>query len=306
MFQLENLKKKPLSLAIGVFDGVHLGHQEILKAMLVNSAATGAVPTALTFDPHPRQVLRPDEHPTLLIPLAERIRLLRVYGAEEVAVAPFNQTLATLSPEDFLQQLCREHRIKAIAVGENWRFGRNGAGDSKILREFCDRNDIKLAVVPLLKQGETLVCSSNIRLALAGGRIEFAEQLLGRKYRLYGIVTKGFGVAGHELDCPTANFEINCGIIPPDGVYAARTFLDNQTYNAIANIGVSPTFQRANPKRRIEIHLLGYHGNLYGSSLGLEFLQYLRSEKTFPGCEELRRQIAEDLKQAGEIFHHEQ
>lgn len=300
----ESREKRKLSLGIGVFDGVHLGHRLILAEVLAAAGETGSIPAAMTFDPHPRAVLRPDESPMLLVPLKERVRLLREAGAELVWVVPFTPEFARLEPRQFLDRLlgCPEVEVSGICVGRHWHFGRNGTGDSAFLEHYAVERGIRFRGCPELELAGETVSSSAIRRAVAAGKLDRAAEMLGRPYRLIGTVERGYHAASDRLDCPTANLAFIAGVLPPDGVYAAAAWRDGVPYAAAVNIGFAPTFGWENSVRRVEVHLLGFSGNLYGCELGVEFLSYLREERTFPDPEALKQQIDQDMAQIRHYF----
>lgn len=300
----EDREKRKLTLGIGVFDGVHLGHRRIIDDVCELARKTGAVPAAMTFDPHPRAVLRPDEPPLLLVPLKERVRLLREAGAELVWVARFTPEFANLEPEQFLDRLlsCPEIRLTGVCVGEQWRFGRGGAGDGAVLAAYAGKHKFTFHACPELELDGETVSSSAIRRAVSAGRLDRAAEMLGRPYRLTGTVERGYHAAGERLNCPTANLAFSAGVLPPDGVYAAAAFHDGNSYPAAVNIGFGPTFGWENPRRRVEVHLLDFEGNLYGAELGIEFLRHLREERTFSDPEALRRQIEGDILRIRSFF----
>ncbi len=291
-------------LGIGVFDGVHSGHRRIMEAAVRLAEENDAVPAALTFDPHPRAVLRPDEPPLLLQSLDERIRMLRAVGAEQVWVVRFSRELSLLPPEEFFDLITSISGVEVvgIAVGRQWRFGRGGSGDTALLERCCAERGLKLAAVPEVRMNGRVVSSSAIRQAISAGRLEEAAQLLGRPYRLVGVVEGGYQAASTKLACPTANLAFHAGVLPPDGVYAARAFVAKEPHPAVVNIGFAPTFGWENARRRVEVHLLDFSGNLYGTQLGVEFLRHLREERTFADPSELKRQISCDLRQVREYY----
>ena len=291
-------------VGIGVFDGVHSGHRRIMESAVRLAAESGALPAALTFAPHPRAVLRPDEPPLLLQPLEERIRMLRASGAEQVWVVRFSRELSALPPEEFFDSLTSIPGVEivGIAVGRQWRFGRGGVGDTALLERCCAERGMKLAAVPEVCVDGIVVSSSAIRQAISAGRLEEAARLLGRPYRLVGVVEGGYQAATEKLECPTANLAFRAGVLPPDGVYAARAFTGGEPHPAVVNIGFAPTFGWENARRRGEVHLLDFSGNLYGTQLGVEFLRHLREERTFADPSELKRQISCDLRQVREYY----
>ncbi|MDR0932937.1 MAG: riboflavin biosynthesis protein RibF [Victivallales bacterium] len=297
-------KNAKLTLGIGVFDGVHLGHRLIMDKVLELSKATGSTPAAVTFDPHPRSVLRPHESPTLLCSLEERVRLLKEAGAKLVRVLPFTPEFARLEPKQFLDQLLcsAEFEVAGICVGEHWHFGRNGMGDSQGLAKYAAMHNIGFCGCPELELNGEIVSSSAIRRAIASGKLNLASAMLGRVYRLIGTVEHGYSVGGKELSRPTANLAFSAGVLPPDGIYAAKAYCQDKAYPAAVNIGFAPTFHREHAKRRVEVHLLDFAGNLYDSELGVEFLQFLREERTFADPAALKAQINQDIIQIRRFF----
>ena len=284
----------PLVLGLGVFDGVHLGHRRIISEVLAMAERHRAVPAAVTFHPHPRQVLCPDDPPRLLLPMAERCRLLHEAGAKIVGVIEFDRKFAAMEPMDFLKDLLLspEFVLAGICVGSRWRFGHFGAGDKKVIEKFASANGIEFVPCEELVIGGETVSSSAIRRAVSAGRIEHARSLLGRPPRLFGTVRRGNGIAGKVLHAPTANLEISCGILPPDGVYSGRIRIGADTFPVAVNIGVSPTF--GGVTRRVEAHLLSFDGSLYGAELELELFSFIRHEQKFSSPEALRERIRED------------
>ncbi len=290
---------KPLALAIGVFDGVHLGHKKLLAEVAAMAQELDAVPVALTFDPHPRAVLQPARPPVLLVDLPERIRLLQNAGMSMTAVVDFTGSFAATLPEEFLEFLLEQvPRLAAVGVGSNWRFGKNGAGNVELLKKYAAQRNFKLAAVDELVMDDEVVSASRIRRLIAGGKLDEAEKLLGYRYMLSGKVSNGYGIAGTHLDCPTANIEPAAGVLPPDGVYSGIVEVDKVRYGAAVNIGVAPTYGRAaDSRRRIEAHLLDFSGNLYGRNVRLILGEYLRSEQCFASEEALKKQIFKDVEQ---------
>lgn len=285
-------------IAIGVFDGVHLGHRRLLTTLLKMAERHDAVPAAFTFFPHPRALLFPDKAPTLLTTPEKKNDLLAAAGVRAIITVPFTREFASLEPEDFIRDTLISSRVRlnGICVGSSWRFGAQGRGNVENLRRFADRGHFDFeAVDELVLDGEA-VSSTSIRRAIAAGRLEHAARLLGRPYSLIGKVVPGYHQAGDALRFPTANLEINCGVLPPYGVYAARVKYEGKEAAGAVNIGMSPTFNYSDLKHpRIEVHILDFHGNLYGQNIEVELLQYLREERGFPDTESLRRQIADDV-----------
>ena len=289
----------PRIAAIGVFDGVHSGHQEIIRSAATVAENRSAIPLALSFSPHPRQLLTPGEPPQLLLPENERIKRLCRAGAKECAFINFTHAVASLEPEEFLQALAENtlFRIAGICVGEHWKFGRNGSGDGKILHEFCAKHNWIYRGIPELCVDGEIVSSTALRRAAVAGDLEKFRRFCGSEVTLYGKVVHGFAIAGSELDAPTANLECDTAVPVPDGVYAGSTIVDGTIFPAAVNIGFAPTF--GGSARRVEIHLIGFSGTLYGKTLAVKLHRFIRPERKFATPAELKTQIAADIT---EIF----
>jgi len=294
MLKFERSPAAPLVLAIGVFDGVHSGHRQIISRAAALAARSGASPAAVTFVPHPREVL--GEPPQLLMPVEERRRLLLQAGAWTTGTINFSPEIAALEPELFLRKLTAELVLAGITVGEHWRFGRGGRGNRELLQEFARKNNITFLPCPELEMDGETVSSSAIRRYIAAGNLERAAAMLGRPPALYGKVVHGYGDATRRLDSPTANLELSCGILPPNGVYAGKVICGGTPFAAAVNIGCSPTFDRERSERRIEVHLLDFKGSLYDQELAVSLLKYLRPERRFDSVDELKAQIATDIR----------
>ncbi len=282
--------------AIGVFDGVHLGHQQIIRRAKERALASGAVVVALSFDPHPRMLVSPGKVPSLLISTAEREKRLLEAGADAVGFIGFTPEVAALEPEDFLCELqqLQELDICGIAVGNCWRFGKNGSGDRKLLEKFCKENRWSLDAVTEVEINGQVISSSAIRRAAGSGDLALAARMLGRGYQLSGVVEHGFHIATDKLAAPTANLKVSAGVMVPNGVYSGTVFLDGTLYPAALNIGIAPTF--GNGLHRVEIHLIGFDGSLYGRKLSVTLHRFLRQERRFASPEELKKQIACDIE----------
>ena len=299
LLKLDAAGVKKICIGIGVFDGVHLGHVKLLDTLASHAAENGSLPVALTFSPHPRTLIAPVKPPRLLMPLAERIELLKKNGAKEVFVIDFTPEFAGMEAEEFLHILAGDSPVKidGISVGRNWHFGRNGAGNIDVLENFCRSINIKFMPVDILQIAGENISSSNIRTAITGGLLDKACRMLGREYSISGNIVKGFSFAGDKLGHPTANLVPESEILPPDGVYGAKTFVDGSRYLAAVNIGVAPSFDFNQNHHRIEVHLLDYSGNLYGRKLEVTLLKYIRNERFFESADALKQQIIQDIQQ---------
>lgn len=284
-------------LAIGVFDGVHCGHQRLLSRLLTMSRACNAEPVAMTFFPHPRQVLQPQSAPPLLLPPEQKVRLLHEFGMRGVVTVPFSCEFAAMPPEEFIQDCLSASRVKidGICVGEKWRFGAGGKGGQELLRQFASDGHFEFDAVSELAIDGNVVSSTSIRRAVSSGLLEQTRKLLGRPYSLFGKVEKGFQLAGSELRHPTANIRMEYGILPPDGVYAANAIISGRKLAAAVNIGTSPTYRRQDAPRRVEVHILDFNENIYGLPLEVELVLYLREERCFSDATGLKTQIELDI-----------
>jgi phosphoribosyl 1,2-cyclic phosphate phosphodiesterase len=289
-------------LAIGSFDGIHLGHQAVLRATVERARALKAVPTALTFDPSPRKVLRPETAPPQLSTIAQRLAWFSAQGLEAAVVLPFTLELSHLAPEEFvLQILVRDLRIKAVFVGENFRFGHKQAGDVRRLRELGAEHGFEVVVLPPVVYRGEVVSSTIIRREVAEGDVSHAARLLGRPFVLTGEVVKGTGT-GRRFTFPTLNLSAEQGLLPGRGVYITRTCLDGErrSHRSVTNIGMRPTFDGS--ALSVETHLLDAQLTAAPKHMEVRFWNRLRDEKKFSGPEELRAQIARDIESANKFF----
>jgi riboflavin kinase/FMN adenylyltransferase len=289
-------------LAIGNFDGIHLGHQAILRAVEQRAIETGCVATALTFDPSPRRVLKPESAPPRLSTSAQRMDWFGMVGLEAAVVIPFTLELARLSPEDFVDQiLVRDLQVRAVLVGENFHFGHRQAGDVKLLRQLGMRRGFDVIVIPPVTYRGEIVSSTCIRKAIGEGDVSYAARLLGRPFVLTGEIVKGAGI-GRKFTFPTLNLKPEQEMLPAQGVYVTRTRIDGEskTRRSVTNVGVRPTFNGSGVT--IETHLLHFSEEIAPEHIEVHFWKRLRPEKKFNGPDELRAQIAKDIENADRYF----
>jgi riboflavin kinase/FMN adenylyltransferase len=289
-------------LAIGNFDGIHLGHQAILESAVRLAGQRNAVATALTFDPSPRKVLRPESAPLRLSTNAQRMDWFGVAGLDAAVVLPFTLDLARLSPEDFVTQvLVRGLHVRGILVGENFRFGHQQAGDVHLLRELGKRHGFDVHVIPPVCYEGEIVSSTVIRREIALGKVTHAGRLLGRPFVLSGEIVSGTGT-GRRFTFPTLNLAPEQELLPARGVYVTRTLLEGETKSrrSVTNVGLRPTFNGSSLS--VETHLLDYSGEVSAKRIEVHFWKRLREEKKFAGPEELRDQIARDIASANRFF----
>ena len=288
-------------IALGVFDGVHPGHRQVVANARELAVKLGAVPGAVTFVPHPRQILGRDKDFQLLLPEAVRCDALLDAGAEFVGRINFSREIATWDAEKFLCALrdCGLFKLSGICVGSNWRFGRNGCGNKALLTKFCAENNIAFIPVDEVEDDEGIISSTRLRRMIAQGELEKYREQTGRYPVLAGHVVPGMHVAGKELAAPTANLELHYGVLVPHGVYAGYSTVDGQRYKAVLNIGPAPTYDVT--QTRIEIHLLNFKGDLYDREISTEVIKKLRDICKFASPQELKQQIAVDIENTLQI-----
>jgi riboflavin kinase/FMN adenylyltransferase len=286
----------PSAVALGVFDGVHLGHRAILGTAVALARAAGLEALVCTFDPHPMEVLQPDRAPRPIIPLDERLTLIGETGVDAVVVLPFTRELAAIEAEAFVKDvLVGRLRAREIVVGYNHRFGRGARGDARLLESLTGRLGFRAHVIPPATVDGAAVSSSEIRAALQRGDLAAAARGLGRPYAIAGEVTSGAG-RGRALGFPTANIVPDRPLLIERGVYRGRVHLEGGQHAAVVNVGVRPTFGETD--LAVEAHLLDFTGDLYGRRVRLEFLERLRDEMRFPSVEALKAQVARDIEAA--------
>lgn len=285
--------------ALGFFDGVHLGHQALLKACRTLADSAGCAAGVVTFGNHP-DALTQGSAPRLINSLSDRKRLLEGFSMEEVLELPFDEALKTTPWEAFLDMLRAQHHAAGFVCGEDFRFGHKGSGTAALLADYCKRNSLPCAVVPERKLNGTIVSSTHIRSLLEAGDMEEANRFLGHPHILSGEVREGRKL-GRTLGIPTANLWIPEGVmVPRHGVYACRATVEGTSYPAVTNIGSRPTV--GGHRITVEPWLLDFSGDLYGKELTLQFHTFLRPERKFESLEELRQEIQKNAAQTREFF----
>jgi len=286
----------PSVVALGAFDGIHLGHRAILGEAVTRGKAASAAVVACTFDRHPMEVLQPERAPLPIATLAERLDLIADTGVDLTLVLAFTAALAAMEPEAFVSDvLVGRLRAREVVVGYNHTFGRGARGDAQLLTTLGGPIGLVTHVVPPLLVDGVAVSSSEIRAALKSGDLVQAARCLGRPYAIAGTIGRGAG-RGRTLGFPTANLEAERPLLVPTGVYACRAELDGQLHPAVVNVGVRPTF--GEETLAIEAYLMDFAGDLYGRRMRLHFIARLRGEQKFPSVEELRTQIGLDVAAA--------
>lgn len=282
-------------IALGTFDGLHLGHTDVINTAKDYAERSGLKLAVFTFSNHPLALIRPDLVPVRIISAEEKIKLLESLGVDYLINIPFTEDFAALSPDEFLEKLaCFNYRC--LVVGENFTYGFLGSGKTETLERSGRKNGFDVIVRPLVKMNGNVVSSTGIRNLIQAGHIEYANRMLGRAYAITGKIVHG-EQRGRKLGFPTANIELLHGemAVPARGVYAVTASIEGSIYEGMGNIGNNPTFNDVE-HARLEVNLFNCSGDLYGKTMSVQFHKYIRAEKKFSGVEELCRQIEEDKK----------
>lgn len=292
---------RPTVLTLGVFDGLHLGHQLIMKTVVERARAINAVPTVITFEPHPRAVLHPESAPPLLQTLDQKIEAMGVLGIEQTIVIHFDQAFSQIRAEDFLRDVVVDRlQAKEVYLGRGFFFGHNREGNIELLRRVSERLGFFADEVPEVRLRGTRIGSTRIRELLSEGHVNLARRMLGRPYGVEGPVVRG-AARGQGIGFPTANIHPHNRVIPKRGVYVTATLIDGQWRRSVTNIGVRPTFGDVTAPS-VETFVMSWSGDLYGDVVRVRFLHRLRDEKKFGSVEELKSQIASDVFRAERFF----
>jgi len=287
--------KKPV-LTIGTYDGVHLGHQKILDFLKQKAEQEKGESVVFTFYPHPRMVLFPDDHNLeLLQTIDERIDKLSKLGIDHLIVFPFTKEFSRLSAVEFVRDiLVNEINIHTLVIGYDHQFGRNREGSKHVLYELAPIYNFNIVEIPAFLKDEIKISSTKIRNALKKGEVQIANKYLGENYSIKGIVVHGDKI-GADIGFPTANIQVkeDYKLIPENGVYAVKVFVNDCEFSAMLNIGIRPTIS-GNGEKRIEVHIFDFNKNIYDSKIKVEFVKRIRNEKTFTNLEELKKQLTID------------
>ena len=293
--------QRPTVLTLGVFDGLHLGHQLIMRTVVERARALNAVPTVITFDPHPRAVLHPATAPPLLQTLDQKVEGFGVLGIEQTIVVRFTTEFAQISAEDFLRDVVEERlHAKEIYLGKGFAFGHDREGNIDLLRRVSQDLGFFADEVPEVQVRGQRVSSSRVRQLLKEGRVNLARRLLGRPYGVEGIVERG-DERGHRLGFPTANVHPKNRVIPRNGVYVTGALIDGEWRRSVTNVGLRPTFG-ADTEPSVETFVIDWAGDLYGDVVRVRFLHRLRDERKFNSIDELKKQIEYDVKRTRSYF----
>ena len=292
---------RPTVLTLGVFDGLHLGHQLIMKTVVERAHAASAVPTVITFEPHPREVLHPDSAPPLLQTFDQKIEALGVLGIEQTIVIHFDKAFSQIRAEDFLREVVMQRlHAKEVYLGRGFAFGHNREGNIDLLRNVSGRLGFVADEVKEVRLHGQRVSSSRIRELLLKGQVNLARRMLGRPYGVEGPVVHG-AERGAQIGFPTANIHPHNRVIPRGGVYVTATLIEGQWRRSVTNIGTRPTFESGSASS-VETYVMDWSGDLYDDVVRVRFLHRLRAEKKFGSIDELKAQIGRDVARAGRYF----
>jgi len=294
--ELGNGSRK-VCLAIGVFDGVHLGHQQIIRQTIADARQHDAIALVLTFDRHPGAIVAPDRVPPLIYSPLQKLQAIESLGTDALLIIRFDQSFSRQTGEEFIRGLsCALGKIQSICVGADFVFGRSRSGDVSLLKTLGDELGFTVHGLAAVALDHQTISSTRIREAIRTGDIDAASQMLGRPYSISGRVVEGDRL-GRQLGFPTANLAVTGMVMLPNGVYSGSTTLAGQRYHVALNIGLRPTIASVTPELRVEAHLLDFDGSLYGQELEVGIGEKLRMEKKFASPAELRQQIARDIAQ---------
>ena len=299
-FKDKRIKPKARSLAIGIFDGVHRGHQKIIFQALKNSKRRRAGSMVITFEPHPSKILKSQKDQPILMSLTHRLRFFKKMGIEEAMVIRFNKSFSKIPHDSFLNEiLFKKLGMRSLSVGKDFRFGFQGKGDSKFLSSESKRAGFQLSLAQPLKYQGQIISSTRIRKLIEKGDLKKAGRMLGRPVSVYGTVVRGRG-RGKSIGFPTANLDPHHETLPPNGVYAAWGFLNQRKLKGVIHIGKRPTFN--DREKSLEVHFFDFHKNIYGSEVELFFIKRLRAIKKYKNPKALIRAIQNDTRKALKIL----
>jgi riboflavin kinase/FMN adenylyltransferase len=300
--QAEELAARKVCLAIGVFDGVHLGHQQVLRQTLTDARQHGAVAVAITFDRHPNMVVAPARTPALIYSLAQKLRAIATLGMDATLLIQFDRAFSQKPAADFIRELAGAFgKIYSICVGASFTFGHKRSGNVGLLQTLGAELGFAVHGLAAVSLDGKIVSSTRIREVIREGNLDAASQMLGRAYAISGRVVHGDEL-GRRLGIPTANLEVTGLVLPPNGVYAAHASTGGRTFAAAVNVGLRPTLREPQPQMRVEAHLLDFDDNLYDQELELTFVEKIRHEQRFDSIAALQQQIRRDIARTRELL----
>ncbi len=295
-----NVKYPGITMALGTFDGIHLGHQQIISQAVDLARQINGTSVVFTFSNHPLSIVAPERQPLQLVTQEDKAELIAELGVDILLTIPFTPEFLQLSATDFIRLLLENLSPKHIVVGPNYYFGYNRSGTPEMLQQAGKKNGFDVNIHPIVYLKNTIVSSTLIRKMISAGKVEQASFLLGRQFKIKGLVIHG-EKRGRTLGYPTINLEIsNELVLPANGVYAVTIDIGRIQYNGIANIGTNPTFNGI--QRHLEAHILDFAGDLYGTTVTVTFLQHIREQQKFSSADELKMQIGQDIKAAKHYY----
>jgi riboflavin kinase / FMN adenylyltransferase len=293
---------RKVSVGIGMFDGVHLGHQQVLKQTLADARQHNGISLAITFDRHPNSIVAPAKAPRLIYSLPQKLREIERLGLDAILLIEFTREFSQQPGEVFVRDLARQlGTVYSVCVGNSFSFGHKRSGNVDLLKNLGAEIGFQVHGLAAVSLGGQVVSSTRIRERIAAGDLDAAMQMLGRTYSISGKVTHGDKL-GTKLGTPTANVDIAGLIMPPNGVYAVQVRIGQTLHAAVANLGMRPTLNDPNPALRFEVHLLDFAGDLYERELEVSFTEFIRGEQRFATLDELKAQISRDKESARRIF----
>lgn len=297
-----NAGGRKVSVGIGMFDGVHLGHQQVLKQALADAQQHNGVSLAVTFDRHPATILNPSKAPRLIYSLPQKLQEIQRLGLHAVLLIPFTREFSEQPGEQFVRDLAvGVQNLYSICVGNSFSFGHKRSGNVELLKSLGLELKFQVRALAAVSLAGQIVSSTRIRERISAGDLDAASQMLGRSYAISGKVSHGDNL-GTKLGTPTANIEITGLVTPPPGVYAVQTRVAGALHPAVANLGMRPTLANATPELRLEVHLLDFTGDLYEQELEISFAEFIRGEQKFADLDALRAQIERDKETARRVL----
>lgn len=288
-------------LAIGVFDGVHLGHERVIGQAREDAQRVDGTSVVLTFDPHPMRVLRPEQAPLLLTSTEHKLQLIAQLGVDACLLLTFDKEFSLTLPEQFIEIIAHKtNQLQVICVGTRFRFGHDRAGDVRLIENLAPTHGYIAREIEPVKLGDDIISSSAIRQLVLAGNLDRAEEMLGRSFSVLGTVEKGDHL-GHRIGYPTANLNPHNEVLPPNGVYAVRVSINQKLLGGVVNIGVRPTIENRPYRRVLEVHIFDFHRDIYDAEVEVSFVKKLRDEKKFESVDALKAQIANDVEAARKL-----
>lgn len=297
-----NASGRKVCVAIGMFDGAHLGHQQVLRQTVEDARQHEGVAVAITFDRHPNSVVAPERTPLLIYSLPQRLRAVASLGIEVIWLIRFDRPFSERTGEAFIRDTVRNFRhVQSLCVGSAFTFGHKRSGNVELLKRLGRELSFSVHGLASVSLDGKVVSSTRIREAIRDGNLDAASQMLGRTYSLAGLVGRGDGI-GRQLGFPTANLDVSGLALPPHGVYAVHARVGETEHRAVVNIGVRPTLGNPDPQLQVEVHLLEFSGDLYEQEMEIAFVEKLRDERAFASREALQEQIQQDIEAARALF----